>query len=309
MYRTVLVPLDGSAFAEHALPLALSIASRAGAALRLVRVHVPAATRYRDSELAGSLDLDELVRKEERAYLDEVSGRVVQASGLRPGTTLLDGRIADVLYEQGVATGVDLVVMATHGRGPLSRLWLGSVADELVRRLPTPLLLVRPGETAPDFAHPPAVRHVLIPLDGSALAEGILGVAVELGRLLQADYTLLRVVEPVIVADARLGGNAASGLDLSLLQALQSGAQAYLERVAERLRSSSVRVQTRVVTNRWAAGAILEEAGAHAMQLIALATHGRRGLGRLLLGSVADKVVRGASVPVLLRRSVEDAPE
>ncbi len=308
MYRTILVPLDGSALAEHALPLALSIARRAGAALHLARVHVPAATLYRYSELAGSLDLDELVRKEERAYLDQVSGRVVQASGLRPCTTLLDGRIADVLYEQGVSAGVDLVVMATHGRGPLSRLWLGSVADELVRRLPTPLLLVRPEETAPDLAHPPAVRHVLIPLDGSALAEDILEPAMELGRLMQADYTLLRVIEPAIVPDARLGGNAVSGLDPALLEAIQAEARAYLERLAERLRSSSVQVQTRLVTNQWAAGAILAEAGAH-VHLVAMATHGRRGLARLLLGSVADKVLRGASVPVLLRRSVEHSAE
>ena len=309
MYRTILVPLDGSAFAEHALPLAVSIARRAGATLRLVRVHVPAATLYRNSDLAANLDLDALVRDEERPYLDHVSGRIAQVCGLRPDVALLDGRVADVLYEQGVSAGVDLVVMATHGRGPLSRLWLGSVADELVRRLPTPLLLVRPGETAPDLAHPPAMRHVLIPLDGSALAEDILEPALELGRLMQTDYTLLRVIEPVIVPDARLGGNAVSGLDPVLLQAIQSEAQDYLERVAERLRSSSVHVQTRVVTNRWAAGAILEEAGSGATQLIALATHGRRGLGRLLLGSVADKVVRGASVPVLLRRSTEVSSE
>ena len=309
MYRTILVPLDGSAFAEHALPLAVSIARRAGATLRLVRVHVPAATLYRNSDLAANLDLDALVRDEERPYLDHVSGRIAQVCGLRPDVALLDGRVADVLYEQGVSAGVDLVVMATHGRGPLSRVWLGSVADELVRRLPTPLLLVRPGETAPDLAHPPAMRHVLIPLDGSALAEDILEPALELGRLMQTDYTLLRVIEPVIVPDARLGGNAVSGLDPVLLQAIQSEAQDYLERVAERLRSSSVHVQARVVTNRWAAGAILEEAGSGATQLIALATHGRRGLGRLLLGSVADKVVRGASVPVLLRRSTAVSSE
>src|SRR6516165_5033034 len=152
MYRTILVPLDGSAFAEHALPLAVSIARRAGATLRLVRVHVPAATLYRNSDLDANLDLDALVRDEERPYLDHVSGRIAQVCGLRPDVALLDGRVADVLYEQGVSAGVDLVVMATHGRGPLSRLWLGSVADELVRRLPTPLLLVRPGETAPDLA-------------------------------------------------------------------------------------------------------------------------------------------------------------
>jgi nucleotide-binding universal stress UspA family protein len=151
------------------------------------------------------------------------------------------------------------------------------------------------------------LHHVLIPLDGSALAEDILEPALELGRLLESDFTLLRVIESVILPDARLGGNAVSGLDPALLLALHSEAQAYLERMAELLRARSVRVQTRVVNNRWAAGAILEEAGAHAIHLIALATRGRGGLARLLLGSVADKVVRGASVPVMLWRSPGDA--
>jgi nucleotide-binding universal stress UspA family protein len=308
MYRTVLVPLDGSAFAEHALPLALSIAGRAGATLRLVRVHVPVATAYGGDEPATDLDLETPVKAAEYAYLEEVSARLGKVCRIRQATALLEGRIADALSEQAVSADADLVVMTTHGRGPLSRFWLGSVADELVRRLSRPLLLVRPDETAPELAHPSALHHVLIPLDGSALAEGILDPALELGRLLEADFTLLRVIEPVILPDARLGGNAASGLNPVLLQALQSEAQAYLERMAELLRARSVRVQTRVVSNRWAAGAILEEAGAHGLHLIALATHGRSGLARLLLGSVADKVVRGASVPVLLWRSRGDAP-
>jgi nucleotide-binding universal stress UspA family protein len=305
MYRTILVPLDGSVFGEHALPLALRIAGQSGATLRLVHVHVPVATAYGDNALATDHDLDTRVKEKEHAYLEEVSARLGKVCGIRRVTALLDGRIADTVYEQALSAGVDLVVMTTHGRGPLSRFWLGSVADELMRRLPQPLLLVRPAETPPDLAHPPALHHVLIPLDGSALAEDILDPALELGRLLQADFTLLRVIEPVILPDVHLGGNAVSGLDPALLKALHSEAQAYLERMAELLRARSLRVQTRVISNCWAAGAILEEAGAHAVHLIALATHGRGGLARLLLGSVADKVVRGASVPVLLRRSRE----
>jgi nucleotide-binding universal stress UspA family protein len=303
MYRTILVPLDGSAFGEHALPLALRIAGQAGATLRLV--HVPVAIAYRDNELAADLDLETRVKARENAYLEEVSARLGKVCGIRRVIALLDGPIADTVYEQSLSADVDLVVMTTHGRGPLSRFWLGSVADKLMRRLPQPLLLVRPAETPPDLAHPPAVHHVLIPLDGTELAEDILDPALELGRLLQADFTLLRAIEPVIVPDVHRGGNAVSGLDPALLQALHSEAQTYLARMAERLRARSVRVQTRVITNCWAAAAILEEAGAQAMHLIALATHGRSGLARLLLGSVADKVVRGASVPVLLRCSRE----
>ena len=85
-------------------------------------------------------------------------------------------------------------MMTTHGHGPLSRFWLGSVADEMVRRATTPILLVRPHEKAIDLAAEPVLRHILIPLDGSALAEQVLGPAAALGSLLQCDdYTLLRV--------------------------------------------------------------------------------------------------------------------
>ena len=86
-----------------------------------------------------------------------------------------------------------LVVMTTHGRGAVSRFWLGSVADKLVRQLPMPVLLVRPHEPAPDFAHPPIFRRALIPLDGSTLAEQILPHALGLGGLTQAEFTLFQV--------------------------------------------------------------------------------------------------------------------
>jgi nucleotide-binding universal stress UspA family protein len=134
---------------------------------------------------------------------------------------------------------------------------------------------------------------------GGALSLGgmILFFTVELaanGRFPRG-FALYLMLLPVIVPDVHLGGNAVSGLDPALLRALHPEAQAYLARMAARLRACSVRVQTRVITNCRVAAAILEEAGAQAMHLIALATHGRGSLARLLLGSVADKVVRGAS--------------
>src|SRR5438067_676921 len=113
--------------------------------------------------------------------------------------------------------GADLVVMTTHGRGPLGRLWLGSVADALVRDLAMPLLLVRPQETAPDFKREPLLKHLLLPLDGSPLAEQMLEPAVALGTLMEADYTLLRVIKPVVPIDDRLEGTSAAQLAQSLL--------------------------------------------------------------------------------------------
>jgi len=294
MYRSLMVPLDGSPFAEHALPFAASIARRAGATLHIVQAHVPVASPYSGSELAADINLDATIREQEAAYLDGVVKRLTESVPIPVSRALVDGLVADALHEQALTTAADLVVIATHGRGPFSRFWLGSVADALVRRLPMPVQLVRPREEAPDLGAEVPVRRILIPLDGSDLAEQILRPATELGSLTQAEYTLLRVVEPFLPPPHQLPG--------PLFDQLAREAQTYLDGVAGSLREQSLRVETRVVINRFAAAAILEEARVHDSDLIALGTHGRGGLARVLLGSVADKVVRGATTPVLVHR-------
>jgi nucleotide-binding universal stress UspA family protein len=312
MYRSLLVPLDGSTFGEHALPLALSIARRAKAALRLAHVHVPPAAMYVEGAALLDSSLESEAKEHERAYLDAVVKRLASDPAVSLTSALLEGSVADSLHEHAVAMRTDLVVMTTHGRGPLARFWLGSVADQLVRRLPMPLLLVRPQETAPDPSREQVLRHVLIPLDGSALAEQILEPAVALGSLMQADYTLLRVTEPMMPVPSEPLFSQVSGFGRSTLrrlQALHEQAQAeartYLEGVAERLRSRGLDVQTCVVSHDQPAPTILDEARTRGMDLIALATHGRGGLPRLFLGSVADKVLRGAATPVLVHRPLD----
>ena len=88
--------------------------------------------------------------------------------------------------------------MTTHGRGPLARAWLGSVADELVRKTPIPILLTRPQEAKPVLDQAPVLRRVLIPLDGSSFAEQAMDPALALGSLTEAEYILVRVIEPMI---------------------------------------------------------------------------------------------------------------
>jgi nucleotide-binding universal stress UspA family protein len=162
-----------------------------------------------------------------------------------------------------------------------------------------PVLLVRPQEQPPDLRREPAISQILVPLDGSELAEQILAHATALGRLTQAEYTLLQVVETLSVA---YGPEAPiDGANEPALSALQAQAQAYLDRVAAELRKAGLRVQTATVVDQ-AAGAILDYAQAQGVSLIALETHGRSGLKRWIFGGVADKVIRGATVPVLLHR-------
>jgi nucleotide-binding universal stress UspA family protein len=310
MFRSLLVPLDGSTFGEHALPWALSIARRAGAALRLIHVHSPLAIAYPEA-----VPVDESVeihlKQQQLAYLHGIVQRLRDVSDVAATCELLEGGIAESIRVAAESTGTDLVVMTTHGRSPLGRFWLGSVADALVRELSMPVLLVRPHETAPDLRREPLLKHLLLPLDGSPLAEQIIEPALALGRLMDADFTLLRVIKPPTppsysLEGASLGEKVQSVLDQMerLQQQLQKEAAAYLERVAERLRQQSLSVQTRVAVEHQPAVAILEEAVPPAIDLVALETHGRRGLSRLFLGSVADKVIRGTSVPVLVQRPV-----
>jgi nucleotide-binding universal stress UspA family protein len=303
MYRKLLVPLDGSTFSEQALTFACDIAQRSGAKLHLVHVHTFSNIIYVAGMPVIDAELQSLAQEHERAYLEQIRERLTATTELSITCANLDseGSVASTLGQYIEAHAIDLVVMTTHGRGGLERAWLGSVADALVRCSLVPLLLLRPGEHAPDIVQPPQLKRILIPLDGSALSEHILSPALELGRLMGAEYTLLRAAEPfVMVGYAPLAQ--ASRVDLKMSQAGLDEAQRYLDRVAARLHAEGAAIRTRALQAAHPAVAILEEAHRQGADLIAMTTHGRSGIARLLLGSVADKVLRGAALPMLIQR-------
>jgi nucleotide-binding universal stress UspA family protein len=304
MYHSILVPLDGSTSGEHALPLAVSLARRSEAALQLVHVHTP--YLFLDDRFLYDKEVDRQLRKQEQNYLEDVVQRLRAGTAVRVGYAFREGLVADAILEEQVTSKADLIVMTTHGHGPLSRFWLGSVADELLRRASAPVLFLRPQQTSPDLRQEPNPRHVVIPLDGSALAEQVLEPAVALGRLLQAEFTLLRVVKPVLFPghDPTALQNPTPGQPAT--EQLQAEARAHLESVAERLRAQALHVQTRVLVDMQPAVAILGQSLELPESVLAVATHGRGGLPRAVLGSVADKVVRGATTPVLVYRPLRE---
>ena len=146
-------------------------------------------------------------------------------------------------------------------------------------------------------------RSILVPLDGSTNAEAILPHILALGQVAQYEFTLLRVVESIMIARPMPPNPAVRELDDQLIDQLRVDAQIYLEQVAERLADHGLTMHIEVVVAPQAASAILEQAKQDRCDLIAMATHGRHGLARVLLGSVADKVLGGARTPVLLYRS------
>jgi len=311
MYRSLLVPLDGSPFAEQALPLALTIARRTGAELQVLYVHHTPEVDYPEHQFLNEESwLTQWKTRHER-YLDRVADRLRTAGAKSITPFVLQGEIAGTIHKHVRENEVGLVVMTTHARGPVARMWLGGVADQLIRELPKPLLLVHPTESPIDWTREMTLKHILLPLDGSAMAEQIIEPALALGTSMEADYSLLRVVRPVSPIHYHAGGLVDGGLPVTMQEQLERTetelrykAQDYLEEVAQRLHERLVRVRTQVTNETQPAVAILEAARSCNADLIAMQTHGRRGLSRLILGSVADKVLRGSPVPLLVQRPV-----
>ena len=190
MIDRILVPLDGTTFSEQALPLASALALRTGAAVDLAMVEVPSPVAFPDVTFLQPLKDAEL------AWL-EGSAQKVRAAGVADVSThVLEGVVPEALEEHRVARGADITVMSTHGRGPVARSWLGSVADHFVRTTEGPVLLVRPENGDEVSMDPlPAIDRVLVTLDGSALSETAVDPALELAGLFGAGVTLVRVIE------------------------------------------------------------------------------------------------------------------
>ena len=289
----IVVPLDGSPLAESALSVAASIAREKDLPLELVRVVVPLipapgveAATLEDEASSAARD------REAVDYLADAGARVTREHRLPVSVSVLRGRAVDAVAAH--ADGAALVVMTTHGRGGLSRAWLGSVTDGLVRRLECPMLVVRPPEHPTPFA---PFHRVLIPVDGSGTAEQVIEDAVWLAGH-GAEYVLLSVVTPVTALLGVLAGRT-TGPEVET-ESMDVAAK-YLHALAQRVRPSveHLRIEVLLDASPWAA--ILDFADKEQCDLIAMATRGRSGLGRLALGSVADKVLRSATLPVLLR--------
>lgn len=320
MFEHIVVPLDGSEFSRAAIPYALALAQSGDTTVELVSSVELLATLTgpgfgadlgagapgyaAGTQIPASADLLESSLEDREAYLRERVAEIEGRTAAEVRWAVLDGDSSEAVAVHVEETGADLVVLSTHGRGGLERAWLGSVADRLVRRLDSPLLLIRPSEEPPGGGAASGIERVLVSLDGSELAESVLDPALRLGRQLGAGLVLLRVLEP----DLRVGSpylpHEAKDQEEHVRAARQEATD-YLERVAERLRSRGGEVGGLEVRSGRPADVIPAVAEEMA-QLVAMATHGRGGLRRFVLGSVSDKVLRRSDHPLFLVRPEED---
>jgi nucleotide-binding universal stress UspA family protein len=296
MFQHILVPVDTSTFAERALPHALAMATAMRARLHLVMVHEMRPLGERIATLGSEL-VEAQLRALEEEYLEALAQRLAGVLGQEPGIKLLNGTAAAALSRFASRNGVDLIVMSTHGRGGFHRAWLGSVADALVRRSRVPILLVKPADEATEHTAV-SIDRVLVAVDGSEGGEVAAAHAATLCAATGAECMVVRVVVPSDrVIASRIPDTAA--MVREKLDADTHESERYLTELPGRINLPGS-TRTEVITATDTAAAIIRAAEADRSELVVVGTRGHGSTARLILGSVADKVIRGSHVPVLI---------
>jgi nucleotide-binding universal stress UspA family protein len=297
MYQTILLPLDGSAPSEKAIPYVETLARVSGA--RVVLLRTP------DDSLLEP-------RVEAERYLSTVR-EALAGSGLTVETVVVDGKPSEVIVQEAHDRHADVVAMTTHGRSGIGRWIYGSVTEGVLHSANTPVLLIpaageytwplRREAVSPGAAPAPATNpeqqrpfRILVTLDGSDVSQAVLSPASEFARHLDAELHLMRVVVPPVYPY----GEVFSYMSFDPSPELEAARQ-YLEEMASILRGYEHPIQVHTEFG-FAASSIATLAREQQIDVIAMATHGRTGLARLVMGSVATAVMHLTSLPLLLVR-------
>jgi nucleotide-binding universal stress UspA family protein len=287
-FQSIVVPVDGSSFAERAVWYASAVARSGEARLTILQV-VPSAGPNATNE-AVAQQADEIVQAQ--AYVEELADRL--ASGVNAEGAVTVGDAASEILEEARDRRADLIVMSTHGRSGIGRWVYGSVADEVMRHAEIPLMLI-PAHARSDWpTHRPP--HILVPLDGSDLALGALGCADQLVETLGGELLLVQAVE----VHPPMYGDPSNYVVVDPTPELE-GAKARLDRAASVLRAKGRRIEVAELLG-FAVSAIVDAARERGVDLIAMSTHGSGGLTRLIMGSVATGIVQRADIPVVVLR-------
>ncbi len=303
MYKTIMVPLDGSKIAEQALPHAEALAGAFGARLVLARVPETLIVPV----MSGGIWVTREIESHEaqaRAteYLDDLAAALAQRDAT-VDTVCPHHPVAANLIRSVTEERADLVVMTTHGHSGIGRWLMGSIADKLIRAAPTQVYIVRAQQTTPSQ---PQYHRIVVPLDGSELAEAAIPSAIALAEATGATIRLVRV--PTLPGYVTAVPETAGWIP-DLLKETAFEAEAYLSERAATLRRTGLQVDSDVelVLSGGVAEGILSYARQHRADVVVMSTHGRSGLGRWVFGSVADRVLHTAEMPVwLVRASVEE---
>ena len=301
MYKKILVPLDGSPSAEKVLPYARALAKRFAIPVDLLEV-IDIVEMARSVAAAEGLFINQLAADEARrsgVYLDATAHSF---AGVPVHCMVKHGHAAEIIVETAADGKDTLIAMATHGRSGVNRFLLGSVAEKVLRATSNPLLLVRAAEAARTDGEA-ALKSVIVPLDGSELAESILPVVEEAAKKLQLEVILFRAYAvPYGAYTAGEGFYDPVNLE-AFLARLREETSDYLEGKTAELKRQGVAAVSYVAREGLSADEIIKFARATPDNLIAMCSHGYSGVKRWVLGSVTETVVRHSRNPVLVVRA------
>lgn len=283
MYPRILVPLDGSQLSEYALRYAQLLGTVCGVGIDLIYV---IETEDIPEDLVGEAE------QGANAYLQKISDSFPET--IKPRCILTAGHAAEVIIHEAEQPAGTLIVMTTHGESGLQRWLLGGVAHKVVQGAASPVLLIPPGARGPEGG-PVEFERIIVPLDGSPLAEHSLPHASYLCRALDMELILVRVYNP------NFPGSSVRMHEIS--QIVHDAAEAYIRDKAMQLRNEGLEKVSYQVLRGIPAQQITDFALATPNSLTVICTHGRHGIGRWVLGRVTDAVIHSSEEPVLVVRA------
>jgi nucleotide-binding universal stress UspA family protein len=299
MYTNMLVPLDGSLLSEGILPYASTLAKALNVPVELLQVINPEIIGDSvDPQIGRYFDIIEAdMKRKSNDYLDSVAGSL--PSSLTVNRLVETGNAAEVIVDRAASGSGTLIAMSTHGRSGIQRWVLGSVADKVLHASSNPLLLVRARDEG-RTVNESTLKTIVVPLDGSALAELAIPHVVVVAKKMKLEVILLRVCS--LAREAYMGEGYPPDFD-RITVTVKKEIKDYLEGKVSQLRAEGIENISYLLPEGDAAAQITDIAMDIPDNLVAMCTHGRSGIGRWMLGSVTDRVVRHSGHPVLVIRS------
>ncbi len=284
MYERIVVPLDGSDIAEAALPAAIEIARVLGSRIILLNV--------------CNMSKEECDVYQD--YLDMQAKKVAGQIERKADTVIVKGNAADEIVNYIDKNKIGLTIMGTHGRSGISQWAIGSVAEKVVREANQPILLMRSQEKC-TVSDEGILNRIIVPLDGSERGEAALPYVEEIARVSHGEIVLLHILEKQYHFATAADSYVQIPYTAEEMKPIKAEVQAYLDKVSQRLLAKGLHVRSEMLEGK-PAEAIITFSGKTGINMIAISTHGRTGLSRVVFGSVTDKVIHSSCARVLIVR-------
>ena len=299
MYSKILVPLDGSKTAEKVLPYARHLAGKFKIPVELLAV-LDVANMASHISADKARHLDTMVEDGMRASTTYLRGIATTFPEGNVTCTVEKDRAEEAIIGKAGADGGTLIAMATHGRSGMDRFLLGSVAEKVLRGSANPLVLVRAKDEAKTSGEAP-FKSIIVPLDGSELAESVIPLAATMANKLDLEVVLFRAYHMPYNA---YGGDDGYMVNYDeLIDSVRDEAKEYLDKQVAEVKKLGVAKVSALSKEGFASDEIIALGHKTPEGLIAMCSHGRSGLGRWVLGSVTENVVRHSDAPVLVVRA------